>query len=410
VKRLVPLLVCVACSQSGTDVPIATEAGPEASLDAALDVEAAAPIPIPAFMPAASVFVDGHEYDDVYGHCRTGYCRHNENTDMIVWNDAIWLVHRSAISQDLGPNSALHVYKSTDHGRSFQQTAFIPAPVDRDIRDPSFFVVGSTLYMKVLERLHPMGTGARDTGVDTVTAVKTSSDGVTWTEGQVVAPHGWSFWRVKENAGVYYSAAYQDGDQQVVLFTSHDGLSWTMGPQVYGVAADTPLETELTFMPGGKLMALVRTDGTDAELLGDYGRLRTKICWADPPGYASFSCPSEFDGQRLDGPITFFWQSSAPGSASRLFVVARKHLQGTGKKRTSLFEILGNFDGGALTIQEWGELPSAGDTSYAGIAMADSTHAVVSWYSGDLQADRPWVLGMFDLTSIWTGTIDLSRL
>ena len=101
--------------------------------------------------------------------------------------------------------------------------------------------------------------------------------------------------------------------------------------------------------------------------------------------------------------LSFFWQQ-------RLFVIARKHLQGTGKKRTSLFEILGDFDGGALTIQEWGELPSAGDTSYAGIAMEDPTHAVISWYSGDIQADRPWLLGMLDPTNIWLGTIDFSRL
>jgi hypothetical protein len=31
-------------------------------------------------------------------------------------------------------------------------------------------------------------------------------------------------------------------------------------------------------------------------------------------------------------------------------------------------------------------------------------------YSGDLQADRPWVLAMFDLTSIWLGTVDMTRL
>jgi hypothetical protein len=387
------LLVCAACSESGSLVP-ASDAGSDAP------AEAAFPVPIPAFMPGAEVFVDGHRYDNVYGDCRAGYCRHNENTDLIVWNGATWLVHRSAISQQLGPDSALHVYRSIDHGQTFKQTAFIDAPTTRDIRDPSLFIVGKQLYMKALERLP--GGGARDTNVDTVSVVKTSTDGVTWTQGQEVAPHGWSFWRVKENAGVYYSAAYQDGDLQVVLYTSSDGLRWTAGPQIYGISADTPLETELTFMPGGKLLALVRVDGTDDELLGDQGRLRTKICWSDPP-YTSFSCPSEFDGQRLDGPVSFFWQG-------RLFVVARKHLQGTGKKRTSLFEILGNFEGGALTIQEWGELPSAGDTSYAGVAMEDSTHAVVSWYSGDLQADRPWVLAMFDLTSIWLGSIDLSRL
>jgi hypothetical protein len=32
------------------------------------------------------------------------------------------------------------------------------------------------------------------------------------------------------------------------------------------------------------MLALVRMDGTDAELLGDQGRLRTKICWSDALG------------------------------------------------------------------------------------------------------------------------------
>src|SRR5439155_730450 len=103
---------------------------------------------------------------------------------------------------------------------------------------------------------------------------------------------------------------------------------------------------------------------------------------------------------------TFFWNS-------RLFVVARKHLQHTGKKRTALFELVspvGTLEGGPIAIKEWGEIPSAGDTSYAGVAMVDSSRALVTWYSGDLQADRPWVLAMFDLTDIWQGTIDLSML
>jgi hypothetical protein len=295
------------------------------------------------------------------------------------------------------------VYQSTDNGASFQETALLPAPSDRDIRDPCFYIVGGQLYLKALTRVTPpVDDSNRDTGVDTVAIAMTSGDGFTWSAQQPIGPHGWSFWRIKENAGTYYTAAYQDGDLSVVLYRSTDGLTWTAGPLVYGVSADTPLETELTFMPSGKLLALVRMDGTDAELLGDQGRLRTKICWSDPP-YASFSCPAEFDGQRLDGPVSFFWHG-------RLFVVARKHLQGTGKKRTSLFEITGNLDGGPLSINEWGQLPSAGDTSYAGVVQLDDTHVLLSWYSGDLQVDPPWVLGMFDLTSIWLGPVDMSTL
>jgi hypothetical protein len=42
--------------------------------------------------------------------------------------------------------------------------------------------------------------------------------------------------------------------------------------------------------------------------------------------------------------------------------------------------------------------------------MIDPTHALISWYSGDLVQDRPWVLGMFDATDIWHGVIDFSKL
>src|SRR5262249_25057216 len=66
---------------------------------------------------------------------------------------AVWLVHRTAESQVLGPNSALHVYRSTDGGKTFAERAVIPAPSDRDLRDPSFFVVGDALYIKVIARL-----------------------------------------------------------------------------------------------------------------------------------------------------------------------------------------------------------------------------------------------------------------
>src|SRR5262249_23705403 len=83
---------------------------------------------------------------------------------------------------------------------------------------------------------------------------------------------------------------YEDGDLSVRLFSSTDGETWTMGPEIYGVAADTPLETEIVFMPSGRMLALVRVDGTDDELLGNRGRLRTIACWASAP-YDTFRCP-----------------------------------------------------------------------------------------------------------------------
>jgi hypothetical protein len=144
-------------------------------------------------------------------------------------------------------------------------------------------------------------------------------------------------------------------------------------------------------------------DGDDPDyLLGDEGPLRTKICWSNPP-YEGFDCPQEFDDQRFDGPLSFFVNQ-------RLFVVARRHLEGTGKKRTSLFELTGNLEGGPLAYTYWGDFPSAGDTSYAGIAFTDPTHAAVSWYSSDLAEDEPWLLGMADLSDIWLGQLDFTKL
>src|SRR5262249_40891786 len=192
--------------------------------------------------------------------------------------------HRTAESQILAPTSARRVYKPVDGGAPFDELAIIKAPTadtypelgDRDLRDPSFDIVDGQLAMKALVRL-PIAS-ARDSFVDTITIQTTSPDGgTTWTPFRPITPSikgdGWSFWRIRDFAGKHYAAASQDGDKSVRLFSSPDGKTWSMGALIYGFAADTPLETEIVFMPSGRLLALVRVDGTDDELLGSYGRL-----------------------------------------------------------------------------------------------------------------------------------------
>jgi hypothetical protein len=374
-------------------------------------------VPAPPWLTSARVIVDGH--DVVNEDCRTGICRHNENTDLVRFKDAIYLVHRTAYSQILGPNSALRVYRSTDEGNTFTRTAIIPAPIaplssedkataGRDLRDPHFYVVHApggapaddTLVLKALTRL-PV-TSARDSFVDTMAVAVTTKDGNAWTPMQVIGPVGFSFWRIKESGGVFYNAAYEDGDKSVVLFSSTDGLKWTKGAVVYDVAADTPLETELQFMPSGRLLALVRMDGTDDELFANKGRLRTKVCWATAP-YSKFDCPSEITGQRLDGPVSFM-------AGGNMFVIARRHLQPTNKKRNALFQVTGNLEGGPIDVVPMGDTPSAGDTAYAGALMLDGHRALTTWYSGDVVDDVDWLQGMLGLSDIWVGTIDFDKV
>jgi hypothetical protein len=334
--------------------------------------------------------------------CRTGVCRHNENTDLTRWKRSIYFVHRTAGSQVLGPNSSLRVYRSRDRGKTFKLQAIIPAPPDRDIRDPSFYEVGKRLYIKAITRLP--GFALRDQGAGSISVDMRSKDGRRWSRPRPIGPLGWGFWRVVEHDGVYYSAAYEDGDLRVVLYRSTDGRTWTAGPEIYGVAADTPLEAELVFSPRTeRMLALVRMDGNDFELFGNQGRLRTKVCWAKRP-YTSFACPQELEGVRLDGAVAFYW-------GERLFVIARKHLAGPEtRKRTALYEITGDLEGGPLGIREWGELPSAGDTSYAGVARIAGPRFLTTWYSSPPAEDPSWFEGFGGQTDIWQAKLDLSRL
>src|SRR5262249_12304081 len=150
-------------------------------------------------------------------------------------------------------------------------------------------------------------TSARDSFVESTCYAWRTSDGKKWEMlPDPLAPVEWSLWRPKLKDGVWYSAAYHDGDTAISLFSSSDGTHFSQGADVYTVSEDTPVEVELTFMPSGRLLALVRMDGNDMELLGSEGRLRTKVCWSSPP-YDHFDCPQELTPQRLDGPLAFFW-------------------------------------------------------------------------------------------------------
>jgi hypothetical protein len=354
----------------------------------------------PAVVNNAHIIVDG--YDATSDDCRDDICGHNENTDLTVYDGATYFVHRTAESQILGPNSSIRVSRSTDHGRTWDLLTVMPAIDGRDLRDPCFYTVGDQLAIKALTRLAV--TGDRDSNTHTIAVGAVSPDaGVTWSPLAPIGPETWSFWRIKDQGGAHYNAAYADGDTTVRLFSSADGTAWTMGSVIWDHAEDTPGETELVFMPSGKLLALVRLSGTNDELLGSQGRLRTGVCWSDPP-YAAFACPQILDGVRFDGPVAFFHDD-------RLFVVARKHILGEdNRKRTALYELVGDLDGGELAWIEHTELPSTGDTAYAGVAPIDSRRVLVTWYSSILAQDGPWARALLEPTDVWQAELDLSAL
>src|SRR5262249_44537533 len=159
---------------------------------------------------------------------------------------------RTARSQILGPNCSWFVYRSTDKGKSFARVAHLLGPTDRDLRDPHFYTIGSDLYLFGGTRLPVLAV--HDDNIDAIEVAFKTSDGVTWDSLGPIGPEMWTFWRAKSQDGRWYSAAYHDGDTQDSLFSSSDGVNWTLGASIYNVPEDHEDETEIVFMPTGTLL------------------------------------------------------------------------------------------------------------------------------------------------------------
>ena len=140
----------------------------------------------PPWLTSAKIIVPGDLQNQ---DCRTGVCKHNENTDLNEGgSDRSTSCTGPRAARCWGPNSSLRVYRSRDKGKTFKLQAMIPAPADRDIRDPSFYEVGKRLYIKAITRLP--GFALRDTGAGSISVEIRSKDGSDWSAPRAIGPEG----------------------------------------------------------------------------------------------------------------------------------------------------------------------------------------------------------------------------
>ena len=319
---------------------------------------------------------------------------HNENTDLVAWNDELWLVFRGGETAQTGsPIARLKVFRSADGGDRFDLAAEIFVP-DRDIRDPKFVVEDGALVIYAISRVP--GGHVRDAGGLAWTVRTQSRDGVKWSDPVRIFDETWGFWRFVRHGDAWYATGYNDGDVQVGFFRSVDGVSWQKVSLIYDSDPDVPSEAELQFL-GDTAVSLVRLD--NGKTLLDEGH--TAICVAQPP-YAAWDCGRMLD-KRLDGPNWF-------SHDGRQIVIARKHLP-DGRKRTAIYELKGDLANPAARIDllELAELQSAGDTSYVGVASLGGDQYLVSWYSSDVPSDPIWMVGMFSPSDIWLAWLDFGK-
>lgn len=318
---------------------------------------------------------------------------HNSNTDLVYWHDRYYMVYASSPYHFASEDSRLHLVRSDD-ARQWEEIAIFDA-AGEDIRDPKFAPINGKLYLYALKN-------TEFTAEPYTTVYASSVDGVNWTPFQPVNLPGWLFWRPKSSDGItWYVPAYWHEHTGSALLASTDGSNWTKVADIHqGNRTD---ETDIEFLPDGRMLAAARIEYSDNYLGHPLGS--TFIAVAAPP-YTEFVPQGYSSITRLDGPNLFVYEG-------RIFAVGRYQPDTSGpfsypgsilaRKRTSLFEVQPE----GLTYLS--DLPSSGDTSYAGVVVVDGI-ATICYYTSNINFDYPWILGMAGPSQIRMARFSLSDL
>ena len=326
---------------------------------------------------------------------------HNSNTDMIQWRGETYVAYVSSPYHFSNEGSTLHIKHSDDFGRTWaEDSAFNPE--GNDIRDPKFAVIGDRLFLYALNN-----NAFNPEPYQTVYSY--TENGKDWSPLEVVPGlDGWLFWRPKTQDGkTFYNAAYWYQHDKAVLLKSMDGIHWEIVSTINeGERND---ETEIIFLPDGRLLATARLEHDESSLDGALGDKRgsTLITTAEPP-YTNWSEHTQSLVTRLDGPYLFNYHD-------RVYAVGRYQpdlgrsgpltTQGSAlaRKRTAIFEV--REEG----LAHLTDLPSAGDTSYVGL-VTDGDAAYASYYTSPTNRDFPWIMGMFGPTAVRIAKIHLPAM
>lgn len=318
---------------------------------------------------------------------------HNSNTDLIYWRDHFYLVH-AASPFHMGSTQCRLVLRRSRDAHAWETVTEFSVP-DEDIRDPKFASIGGRLFLYALPN-----KGLRALPYGTIYSV--SENGSDWSAFAAIDHPGWLFWRPKTRDGItWYVAAYWHRHGKSILLKSHDGANWLVVSTINDGEGND--ETDLEFLPDGRLLVTARLEVTPDNPWGN-ANASTLIAIASPP-YADWRY-TKSQVTRLDGPALF-------ALGGRIFAVARfqpgkrgRYTQLGGvfsRKRTSFFLVEPD------RLVHLSDLPSAGDTSYAGVVLRDG-FLYASYYTSSIRHDYAWIIGMLLRSDIRVAKVRVESL
>jgi hypothetical protein len=323
---------------------------------------------------------------------------HNAFTDMVFWNDYFWLVFISSPSHFASDRSRVVLLRSRD-ARDWQ-TAHEFDGSGQDIRDPKLGIIGQQLAVFAL-----LNKSFDAAPYASVTAL--SENGQDWTPFQSNIPAGWLIGRpVTQDGTSWYAPAHRLDTGSAALLSSTNGLDWRVHSRLFDGNFERADETAMQLLKDGRLLAITRLEAGSSILGSDSAA--TLVSISEPP-FSEWRILARSHSTRLDGPVMFT-------ADDKIYAVGRRQVEGQrgfwlksgsvfSKKRTSIFHV--EDKSGELVYLA--DLPSSGDTSYAGVVARDGK-ILICYYTNEPTMDYPWLLGMLLPTRIQMVELEIEKI
>ena len=322
--------------------------------------------------------------------------KHNAFTDLLFWRGSFWMIYVSSPSHFRSKKSRLILLRSSD-AQNWQEVKKFDGN-GQDIRDPKLAIVHGQMFLYAL-----LNKQFDPEPYKTIAA--RSNDGLIWSPFEEVTPDGWLIGRpITSDESVWYAPAHRIDHGTAVLLQSTDGVNWSIHSTIFEGKEERADETAIQFLKDGRIIAATRLEA-GSSIFGS-PQAGTLISIAASP-FTSWNQIAKSHITRLDGPTLFKVKDQVYAVGRRQPKVAgpfRWMGSAVSQKRTALFLVKENAEG----LIHLTDLPSCGDTSYAGVATKDGK-VFISYYTNDPRKDYPWLLGMLFTTRIQMAEIEIEN-